>query len=353
MARLETIGYELGTIDEDGGLSATNYGTIGVVTSSPAPRSGSYCAKGITTNSGSSYYAYRIIRLSANQTQIGQRIAYYIGPASGETVITIWRDRDSADGTQMELRWDPADSLLKAYRGTTLVASASTTMIPNAWHVLRINHLVNTTTGVFQVHLDTVASPVIDFSGNTCATANANIRSYGVGFIARSASSGGNSFVAWDDIATNDTSGSYETSVPSDGAVLLLVPNGAGATTQWAPSTGSNYTCVDEVPASSTDYVSTSSADQIDTYALANVPAQYNAVKLVQPVANAALAVAGTGTLRCVLRSGGTDYPDSADKSLSTSYAIIKGDVRYVDPADSAAWTITKANNLEAGVKSV
>jgi hypothetical protein len=61
-----------------------------------------------------------------------------------------------------------------------------------------------------------------------------------------------------------------------------LVPTGAGATTQFDPSTGSNYACVDEVPASDTDYIYTNTANDVDTYACGNLTGTINSVKAVQ-----------------------------------------------------------------------
>jgi hypothetical protein len=265
--------------------------------------------------------------------------------------MTFYRHYNSAGQAQMELRYRPTDGVILAYIGSTLVATASAGIAREEWACLRIRHLIHGSTGVLQVMRD--GNVLLDFSGDTHATGLVDIASYGIGWIARTGNgSTGDQYIAWDDLADNDTSGDVENGLPADGAVLLLKPNGNGASSQLVGSDGNqvdNYALVDEVPPDSADYVASSTPDQQDTYALEDVPAPYNAVRLVQPVSYAALATAGTGALRNVVRSGGTDYADAADTALGTTYGFVKGDALYTDPADDAPWTVAKVDALEAG----
>jgi len=352
MARLHWTGAETGHADELGltVISGSNV-SVAVVASNPAPRSGVYCYKAIA-GQASGAVAYKRYALASAVTEILHRIAYAFTPYDPTDVLTVYRNVDSADGVQLSITWKPSDGLLRAYRGTsggTLLGTSTTQLAANTWCLVQIRHLVHNSTGVVEVWVN--GNKEIDFSGDTQNTANENLAKYDVGVVQHTATSGA-SWVAWDDLGTNDTGGATQNTLPADGAVLLLKPSGNGNSSQLDGSDGNqvdNYALVDEVPPSTTDYVYSDTQDEQDTYVLEDVPSPYNAVRLVQPIAYAALAAAGTGALRMVLRSGGTDYADAADQSLGTTYAFVQGDLRYVDPADSNAWTPAKVNALECG----
>jgi len=349
MARVFMCGYETGSIDEDGGSFIQSVGEQTLLTS--GARTGTYAVRTRPTNEGTGSHGYRSIALASNYTDVYFRIGLRIDHHAGNTgSITFWRDFDTASGLQIELLHNPYNTI-SAYRGGTGLATSAVLFTCNVWHLLRIRHLVHDSTGVFQVYLDDDASPIIDFSGDTCNTANVNVARFAIGAISFSYRYYENScYVYWDDLAVNDASGTYENALPNKGGIIYLKPTGAGNYTQLTPSTGSNYACVDEVPPSTADYVYSDTEDKRDTYTLEDVPAIYNTVYLVQPIAYAALSAAGTGGIRTTVRSGATDDDDDATISLSTTYAFARGDVRYRDPADSAAWTPAKVNALESGV---
>ncbi len=76
----------------------------------------------------------------------------------------------------------------------------------------------------------------------------------------------------FDDIICNDSTTSFDNSMPNPlSKFQLLKPNGAGDNSQWTPSVGSNWQCVDEIPyddPAGGDYVSTNTAGNIDDYNL-------------------------------------------------------------------------------------
>jgi hypothetical protein len=55
---------------------------------------------------------------------------------------------------------------------------------------------------------------------------------------------------------------------PFDGAIYVapFVVNGAGASTEWTPSAGANWQCLDEFPATTADYISTTVNGNRDLY---------------------------------------------------------------------------------------
>jgi hypothetical protein len=50
-----------------------------------------------------------------------------------------------------------------------------------------------------------------------------------------------------DDIAVNDSTGSFQNTYPGPGKVIHLKPSSAGDSTEWTPDTGSNFARVQEV----------------------------------------------------------------------------------------------------------
>lgn len=107
-----------------------------------------------------------------------------------------------------------------------------------------------------------------DFAGLDNRSLGAGLRAFFLGGnLGQEANTAGD--WVFDDGVFNDSSGSVQNSYPGEGKVIILRPNGAGASTQWTPSVGSNWQCVDEVtPNDATDYVSSNTDEQIDSYAL-------------------------------------------------------------------------------------
>jgi hypothetical protein len=120
----------------------------------------------------------------------------------------------------------------------------------------------------------------------------------------------------------------------------------------WSPSTGDNYACVEEVPASETDYVKVNAIGNIDTYAAGNLVGTVGSVKCVQVQALAISEGAPTPTrLQLVARSGAVDY-FSADILVPATSATL-ANIWETDPATAAAWTEGGVNAMEIGVKAV
>jgi hypothetical protein len=140
---------------------------------------------------------------------------------------------------------------------------------------------------------------------------------------------------------------------PGNTVMALLKPQAAGSSTQWTPSAGANWDCVEEVPASMNEFVGVNAGDQLDLYTLTDLPAAPDAVKCVQLQAMAAKYGSPTpGNLQLALRTANTNY-FSGDK---TPPAIISKHLFHIwenNPNTLAAWTKTQLDGLEAGIKSV
>ena len=125
-----------------------------------------------------------------------------------------------------------------------------------------------------------------------------------------------------------------------------MSPNGAGSSTQFTPSSGANYTTVDELPYSTTDYVQDTTSGHRDTYTFSDV----GSTTTIFGVQNSIIAKktdVSSISLKPAVKSGATVYYGTTT-ALTTADSIIRN-IHIVDPNTSAAWTQSGVNALEAG----
>jgi hypothetical protein len=164
---------------------------------------------------------------------------------------------------------------------------------------------------------------------------------------AQSASSG----IAIDDMYLCDDVGSAPTNTfLGDVRVATLRPSGAGNSTQFVPSAGSNYQNVDETLVDGdTTYNAESTVSDKDTFAMGDMPEAVDAIFGTMQLVYWRKDDAGPRSGRQVVRSGGTDYEGSTVIMLD-SYKFDE-QIRVVDPATAVAWTESGVNAIEAGYK--
>ena len=324
MGRVFIDGFESGGIDcwdYNNGASVTSAqkftGTYGF----NFPSSGNNCYKNIPSQF-SYYVAFRLRTAASNAALINfneaatNHINIEAGAQSGGVVFV-------------------------AKRASTEIGRGTTVYVVNEWLLVEVYVLINDSTGRVIVKING-ADTEIDFTGDTRNGGTlGKIDRLGAGFSVANAFSG----FYFDDFVVDDANWIGDT------RIVGLSPDGAGNSAQWDPSTGANYACVDEVPASDADYVSTNVNDEIDTYSLANLGVSPYSVKSVQAMARARKEGASTPqNIALVVRTGATDYP-SSDQALGTSF---KGHVNLWEqnPNTAAAWTESDVNGLQPGVKS-
>lgn len=351
MARLKTVGWETGLIDEDGGVSSANGGSVGLVTSNPSARTGTYALKctSIPVFSGHAF-ARRRITLPSTYTELWWRLLVFPQIASHETAI--FKTLDSGGNAQMTLTLDHITGLLRAYRGdrTTLLATSGVAVSNNAWTVLQIRHKVSDTVGVIEVWVTGVQT--INFSGDTQQSGTANIKSFDLqAYRYTDAFGTSNSACAFDDVAVNDTTGSRNNAKPNDGRVFYLVPTSAGDVTQLArggTDSGANWSQVDEVPIGTSDDVRSDVDGQYDLYSLANTTVAGDVAAAVW-TAYAQKSDAGLAGIAPMLKTGGTESEGSRVE-LATGNAFYQ-QIYEVNPVTSNPWTTSELDALQAGVK--
>lgn len=352
MTRLLTCGYETGDINELGVSTIGGSAAQAVVAASPTPRlSGAYCLK--CTSAALNGQSSKAFSLGGSKTEIWIRFGLWVHPLSaGEVQFAFLQDSGAA--AQACLSYSSTDSLIRARQGGaagavsgTLLGTSSLTMSADAWHVIEWRHqMTSATVGVTEVWLD--GTRVINFSGDNTASATVNVATLQLGIGVANAGSG--YYQAFDDIAVNDTAGSINNGQIYDGRVVLLKPSGAGSNTsqtRGGTDSGANWSQVDELPPSLTDYVYSATAATRDTYALEDIPSGTWAVNCCEVLAYGQNSDAGTGSLGLTVKSGATTNEGTA-QNLGISGAYLR-QLYETDPATSTAWTVSGVNALEAG----
>lgn len=153
-----------------------------------------------------------------------------------------------------------------------------------------------------------------------------------------------------DDCVALDNTGSLNNDFLGDVTISAIYPNGAGATTGWTPSAGSNYDCCNEAQVNDdTDYVSTATNTTKDLYDFTNAPAGAD-IRAVQLCIAARKAAEGPGQITPVVRSNSVDYDQTAQGIGGTSYSFLRT-VLETDPNTSAAWGEAAFNAAQFGFK--
>lgn len=349
MARLVTCGWETGNVNEIGSPSGVAEQTV--VSSTPTPRSpGTYCLKlGGTAGTPSNSAAQRNVQLP-NPSDVWVRCAYYLhNIVASENYMALFSD--SAGNAQGCLTWSP-DQLLRVYRGsaisTGLLGTSTQQFTQDQWHTVELHwQIASTSTGTTELWVD--GNRWLNLTGvDNSGTNVLNMAEWALG--AATGSLNPSAYMAIDDLAINDTTGSINNGRIGDGRVVLLAPTGAGSTTaqtRGGTDTGANWSQTSEVPASMAQYVGSMTVGTRDTYALADVPAGNWGVNAVDVIAYAQKTEATDGSLGLTLKSGATTNEATA-QPLNLSPAFLR-QVYDTDPNTGAAWTVANVNALEAG----
>jgi hypothetical protein len=295
MTRLLTCGWETNDLAESGVSTTGTNGVLTVVSSTPTPRAGSYCLKTSATTS-SFNTAFKTFAFAA-KTEIWARWAFFAHAFTSEIVIAKVTDSGGTDHAGVS--YSSADGLLRARQGSTtggtLLGTASSSFAQDTWHVIEWRHqMTSLSSGTTEVWLDGVR--VINFTGDNTAGTVLNVVSLALGSITASGST--TIYSGIDDIAINDTSGTANNGRPGDGRVVLLVPNGAGSNTgltRGGTDSGANWSQVEELPPSMTDYVFGATAALRDTYALSDLPSGVGTINVAEVIALAQNSDAGEG----------------------------------------------------------
>lgn len=236
------------------------------------------------------------------------------------------------------------DGTLRVRRGNgsgTILGSSAAGLIPtNAWFHLEIKVLISDTVGTVEVRFNGVTKIGPLTSQDTASSANIYV-GY-VGFLASKV----------DDVVIWDTSRALNNNFLGDVKVETIFPDSAGSTTQFTPSSGSNYQNVDENPPNDdTDYNEDATVNDIDLYNLGALTTTSGAIKAVQVIGRMRKTDAGAREAAVIQKSSATTTVGTT-QALGTSFVTYR-ELNETNPATAAAYTISEVNALQAGLKVI
>lgn len=331
MACILARGFEHGSIYDFDYISSVSVAINNTTVRAPGVYSG-YMSNG-------TFYGYMNIPATA---EFYLQVAMYPNVIGTSLHMIKWKSGSTVLGS---LYWDNTLKVFKLYTGDagTLVATGTVSYSP-VWQILELYIKINDS-GTLTFRHNGIQD--MTFSGDTKPGADTTVNRIEICSV-------GSGYYYVDDIIVNDTTGDAPGNTWPNGAYVgAIVPNGAGTTTQWTPSTGSNYACVDEKPPVTTDYVLTNTVDQIDSYAMENAPAAASVILGVEETIFAVkIGAPAVTTLKPLVRIGGTDYPEASGIAVgNTLYPPIRK-CWALNPNTSAAWTVQNVTDLELGMKS-
>jgi len=331
MARVFQTGFETGSVQQ---FDLQASGSI-ISTNTRGSWSG-YAHEPLTTGGEQS--------LPATYTELYGGIGVYRNGDVTNGFITF------KEGATFHLTIGLLNGAISVWRGTdsgTLLGSGAI-MQDLAWSYVEWRFTISDTTGIVTIKLN--GSTTISLTSQD--TRNAGTSGVIDRFVLGDAVGNTNNFIL-DDLVLNDTTGAQNNGFPGDTKVGVLMPNAAGDVTglsRGGTDSGANWSQVEERPPNdATDYVFDTVVNDYDLYALPNLSA-FSSVQAVNIWLRAQKDDAGAASIAPMLKSAATEHT-GADQTLSTSWAYYR-QLYDVDPTDSAAWTTSKVDALQAGAKA-
>lgn len=306
-------------------------------------RNGGSCFQGTLSGSG---WTTKTIGGTEATVVMGAAIRVDSGGNAGSSALGFFQFKEGST-VHVSLSTD-VNGAINAYRGsgsTLLGASANGQLVAGSYVYVEAKVKVHDTTGTVEVRVN--GSTVLNLTGQ-------DTRNAGTGFIDTLAIGPFCSInptpTRFDDLYILDTTGSApRNDFLGDCTIETLFPNGEGNYLQLTPSTGStHYLLVDEATPNTTDYNSSATAPNKDTYQMAAMSGTtliYALQVLVAALKDAATATNASTTIR----SSSTDA-DGVSTALATTQSYLR-DIWQTDPATSAAWVKAGVDALEVGMK--
>jgi hypothetical protein len=338
--RLAITGFEPGTVAE--GLTS---GTVAPTVQGTVKRSGAYALQVAVTGS-----ATGVFQVSRVQTTNGTpsstfnmaavllkwAFAWEVKPGGSDEIYAC---RDSGGVYKLAVRLN-SDATLGLYGagGTTLIANGTTQLVQNRFYELELD-CRNGATAAYELRINGVTELI-----GTADQGATNVDTIRLG---KNTNRNSGALTAYyDDIIADDTD------FPGSSRVGVLKPNASGFYTAWTPvGAATDWEATSGLPASFTTHIlSTLVVDDAATMNLedtgtAGISGTIRAVKaFVMLIRDAATNSAA----RTRIRSGTTNSDTAANATVSSTTVYLSL-IAAVDPATSAAWTLSALDAVQAG----
>lgn len=348
MARLISSGFELNSNSTGVELTDNINGGISIATS--PVRSGTYAAKISSLASGTQKYGY--FQYASSNSSADTYVRFYLYITSYPNVnSSIGCFATTGNSVTGRLRLSTTGTLSLLSNNSTVIGTSSA-LNTGQWYRIEHRYFSSSTTQELKIDGSLIAS-------SSSAQSLAPARYYLGGNLFAETATAIN--ISFDDIAINNTTGSFQNSYPGDGSIIHQRPAGAGDSTQWTPDTGSNYARVNEVtPDDATSLVSESILNKSDFYAVGSSSLgagdTVNVVSVGGRFNNDTADATTSFQFQIEKTSGGTVSKSSAIvpnstvwKSNALANPWLYPITLYQDP-DSGSWTKTTIESMQIGV---
>lgn len=221
----------------------------------------------------------------------------------------------------------------------TKVGTSSNSIPLNAWSWLEIHSLISTDAGTGKLGLRINGNLEVDWTGNT---GSLNVTSFTMGTATQVINSGwGDLYI--DDVILNDANGTRNNSWPNGLKVAQYKPTGVGTYSEWTPSTGANWQCVDELPPSITDYITAVLDGKRDTYQMEDCPSSISIAAVIPSFWAVKAGTPACSNVKRLMRIGGSDYAGS-NLAVPTSFGLVQ-EVMETNPATGQPFTASEFND--------
>lgn len=359
MARLWQAGLELGSIFFDfdtkvNGSAGPSLSTTTVRTGNGSLRMNGFAAtnvgmgKDFLLAAGTGPYYARFYINIATQPTATSIISHFSGFSNGG---------NPAIGIALT-----SAGALRLLNNTTQVGSDSSVLTLGQWY--RVEYLMDKS-GAGGTHVATALVDGTQFASATNLTITNNVKSFMVGADLITATGGTTGDWFFDDMAVNDSTGSFQTSYPGAESLVYLRPNADGDNHAWTTGTNgvgsaTNYTLVNETtPDSATSFVKSKFIGDLDDYNIDNTPPAIGSSDTITTV-SVGVQMSGTNNiniptykLRIKKAAAGTVAESAGISPLDTSWVTNLGGgylhTLYQDP-DGGAWTKSTLDTAQIGM---
>lgn len=281
-----------------------------------------------------------IIQIAPAQSALYCGFAFYNGWSSfqgGSLTNPAWAFRATGGGRQLVFIV-LSDGRIRAQRGTTVLGVTSNTLVPGQWYYIELYATASTTVGQVQIYVNEV---------QWLSLTNQDTLEQGAGQFGQVQIAGCNGTnsndVKYDDLYVHNSARL------GDCRIDLLYPNGPGNYTQWTPNVGANWQAVDEIPASDSDYVYTSTVGFKDSYTFSDLPTGGGMIYGVAVNMYAAKTSSTVRGVRPLVRLGTTDY--EGNEAVLTTGSAFYSHIWENNPQTATTWQEAEINSAQFGVK--
>jgi hypothetical protein len=250
------------------------------------------------------------------------------------------------DGTTQGICLQPATAEIGVYRGSTLLGTTSGAGIAiNTWYYVELKVYCHATLGTVEVRVNGVTKLSLTAQNTKAGTDGFYDR-------VRFGSGGGGGTLGnylIDDVYILDGAGSVNNNFLGNHKVVAVVPNGDASTQLTTSSGATHYNLLSENPSDDdTSYVQ-GTTGQADLYTYTGLP-PVTSIAGVQITTTCRESADSVHNLITPVISNGVES-DDAGQIIGASGYVDRRRIVELDPATSAAWTLTGLGAAQIGVK--